>query len=112
MARPKFVPTDEQRRTVKSLAAYGIKQDGIARVLKFRSPKTLRKHFGEELSLGEIEAVAQVAQTHYQMAKSGKYPVSTIHFLEKRQRWLDVQAVETRPTVVPDFIVSFEKEAA
>ena len=31
MARPKFVPTEEQRRTVKSLAAYGIKQEGIAR---------------------------------------------------------------------------------
>ena len=74
MARPKFVPTDEQRRTVKSLSAYGIKQEGIARVLRFRSPKTLKKHFREELSLGEIEAVAQVAQTHYQMAKSGKYP--------------------------------------
>jgi hypothetical protein len=46
------------------------------------------------------------------MAKSGKYPVSTIHFLEKRQRWLDVQDLETRPAAVPDFIVSFEKEAA
>jgi hypothetical protein len=112
MARPKFVPTDEQRRTVKSLSAYGIKQDGIVRVLRFRSPKTLRKHFREELNLGEIEAVAQVAQTHYQMAKSGKYPVSTIHFLEKRQRWLDVQDLETRPAAVPDFVVSFEKEAA
>jgi hypothetical protein len=80
--------------------------------IAFRSPKTLRKHFREELSLGEIEAVAQVAQTHYQMAKSGKYPASTIHFLEKRQRWLDVQDAEIRPTMVPDFIVSFEKEAA
>ncbi len=112
MARPKFVPTDEQRRTVKSLSAYGIKQEGIARVLKFRSPKTLRKYFGEELSLGEIEAVAQVAQTHYQMAKSGKCPASTIHFLEKRQRWLDHETVESKPTATQDFIVSFEKEAA
>jgi hypothetical protein len=112
MARPKFVPTDEQRRTVKSMSAYGIKQEGIARVLRFRSPKTLRKHFREELILGEIEAVAQVSQTDYQMAKSGKYPVSTINFLNKRPRWLNVQDVETRPAAVPDFVVSFEKEAA
>ena len=71
-------------------------------MLRFRSPKTLRKHFREELNLGEIEAVAQVAQTHYQMAKSGKYPASTIHFLEKRPRWLDVRNLETRSTVIPD----------
>jgi uncharacterized membrane protein YebE (DUF533 family) len=108
---PKFVPTEEQRRTAKSLAAYGIKQEGIAHVLSL-SVKTLRKHFRKELTLGEIEAVANVAQTYYQMAKSGKHPQSTIHFLDKRQRWQDVQSSETRPAVTPDFIVEIEKEAA
>jgi hypothetical protein len=112
MARPKFVPTEEQRRTVKSLAAYGINQEGIARVLHLRSLKTLRKHFREELTLGEIEGVAQVAQTHYQMAKSGKHAASTIHFLDKRQRWLENQSAETKPAAVPDFVVVIEKEAA
>jgi hypothetical protein len=113
MARPKFVPTEEQRRTVKALAAYGIKQEGIARVVRLRSAKTLRKHFREDLILGEIEAVAQVAQTHFQMAKSGKHPRSTIHFLERRQRWLDVQSLENRPAAaIPDFVVVEDKEAA
>jgi hypothetical protein len=112
MARPKFVPTEEQRRTVKSLAAYGIKHEGIARVLHLRSPKTLRKHFGEELTLGEIEGVAQVAQTHYQMAKSGKHAASTIHFLEKRQRWLDLQTGGSQPSATPDFVVVLDKKAA
>jgi hypothetical protein len=112
MARPKFVPTEEQRRTVKSLAAYGIKQEGIARVLGLRSLKTLRKHFRDDLTLGEIEGVAQVAQTHYQMAKSGKHANSTIHFLEKRQRWLAIQTPETRPAATSDFVVVIEKEAA
>jgi hypothetical protein len=28
MARPKFVPTEEQRRTVKTMAAYGINHAG------------------------------------------------------------------------------------
>jgi hypothetical protein len=110
MSKPKFVPTEEQKRTVKSMAAYGIKQEGIARVLRFRSPKTLRKHFREELDLGEIEGVAQVAQTHYQMARSGKYPASTIHFLEKRRRWME-EPSETGPVAVPEFVV-MEKEAA
>jgi hypothetical protein len=112
MARPKFKPTEEQRRLVKSMAAYGIKQEGIARVLRLRSLKTLRKHFREELTLGEIEGVAQVSQTHYQMAKSGKHAASTIHFLEKHPRWLDVQNLENRPAVTPDFVVVLEKKAA
>ena len=110
MARPKVVPTEEQRLTVKSLSAYGIKQEGIARILRLRSLKTLRKHFREELTLGEIEAVAQVAQTHYQMAKSGKHPASTIHFL-KRQRWLDLQTGGSQPAATPDFVVVLEKKA-
>jgi hypothetical protein len=93
------------------MSAYGIKQEGIARVLRFRSSKTLRKHFREELSLGEIEGVAQVAQTHYQMAKSGKYPASNIHFLEKRRRGLEDHS-ETGPAVAPEFVVVVEQEAA
>src|SRR5580704_16661140 len=110
MAKPKYVPTEEQKRTVKSMSAFCIKQEAIARVLHFRSPKTLRKHFREELILGEIEAVAQVAQTHYQMAKSGKYPASTIHFLEKRRHWMEDPS-EAGPVAVPEFVV-MEKEAA
>src|ERR1700686_1041889 len=111
MARPKFVPTDEQRRTAKSMSAFGIKPEGIARVLGFRSLKTLKKHFGEELILGEIEAVAQVSQTHYQMARSGKYPASTIHFLEKRRRWLEDHSA-TGPVANPELVVVIQKEAA
>jgi len=112
MSRPKFVPTKEQRLTVKTLSAYGIKQEGIARMVGLRSAKTLRKHFREEIILGAIEAVAQVSQTHYQMAKSGKHPASTIHFLNTRARWLDIESLETGPAATPDFIVAVEKEAA
>src|SRR5258705_2462708 len=112
MARPKFVPTDEQRRTVKSVSEYGITHEGIARVLHLRSPKTLRKHFRDELTLGEIEGVAQVAQTHHQMAKSGKHAASTIDYLDKHRRWLNAQTVETQPAAIPDFIVVLEKKAA
>jgi hypothetical protein len=97
MSRPRFVPTKEQRLTVKSLSAYGIKQEGIARMVGLRSTKTLRKHFPEEIALGAIEAVAQVSQTHYQMAKSGKHAASTIHFLNTRARWLDEQGGPVSP---------------
>jgi hypothetical protein len=112
MARPKFEATEKQRDLVKALAALGLKHQGIARMVHLRSPKTLRKHFREELILGEIEAVIQVSRTHFLMAKSGKHPASTIHFLEKRPRWLDVQTTEARPENTPDFVVVLDKEAA
>jgi hypothetical protein len=111
MARPKYVPTEEQRRTVKSLTAYGINHEGIARLVGLRSCKTLRKHFRKELTLGEIEGVAEIAQTLYKMAKSGKDSRATIHFLERRQRWLDVQSLENRPAAIT-FVVAEDKEAA
>src|SRR5258708_23883634 len=101
MSRRKFVPTKEQRLTVKTLSAYGIKQEGIARMVGLRSAKTLRKHFREEILLGAIEAVAQVAQTLYQMARSGKHPASTIHFLNSRARWLDIASLETKLAPTP-----------
>jgi hypothetical protein len=44
------------------------------------------------------------------MAKSGKYPASTIHFLEKRRRWME-QPSEAGPVAAPEFVV-MEKEAA
>jgi hypothetical protein len=112
MSRPRFIPTEEQRRTVKSLSAYGIKQDEIAQMLGLRSPKSLRKHFRQEINRGGIEATAQVGQTLYQMATSGKHPAATIFWLKTRAGWREIQIVETRPAAIPDFIVEVEKEAA
>ena len=112
MSRPKYVPTKEQRLTVKTLSAFGIKQEGIARMVGLRSAKTLRKHFRDEIVLGAIEAVAQVSQTHFQMAKSGKHAVSTIHFLNTRARWLAVERLDSTPASTPDFVVALDKKAA
>jgi hypothetical protein len=112
MSRPKYVPTEDQRSTVKSLSAYGMSHEGIAHIVGLRTSKTLRKHFRKELDLGGIEGTAHVAQTRYEMAKSGKYPTATIHYLEKRLRWLDVDPPEIRQKAIPDFIVALEKKAA
>jgi hypothetical protein len=112
MSRPRFVPTEEQRRTVKSLSAYGIKQDEIAEMVNLRSSKSLRKHFRREIDRGAIEATAQVGQTLYKMATSGKHPAATIFWLKTRAGWREIQIVETRPAAPPDFVVVLEKEAA
>jgi hypothetical protein len=112
MPRPKFKPTEEQRRMVKSMSAYGVRQEDIGKVVGLRSPKTLRKHFREELTQGSINAVARVGQTLYQMATSGKHVVATIFFLKSRGGWRDVSTKEAPPAVIPDFVVALEKKAA
>ena len=112
MSRPKFIPTDLQRTTVKSLAAYGIPHEEIAKMIGLRSAKTLRRHFREELTRGSIEATAQVSQTLYQMATSGKEPACTIFWMKVRGGWREKQSAETKPAAVPDFVVVVEKEAA
>jgi hypothetical protein len=111
MARPKFIPTEEQLRSAKTLAALGISSEGIAKFLRI-SPKTLRKYFSAELALGSIEATVKVAQTAYNMATSGRYWALTMAWLDKRPRWLEADRGEQQPAVVPDFVVTVEKEEA
>src|SRR5438105_4901248 len=101
MARPKFVPNEEQRRLVKSMAAYGIVQEGIAIVVGLRSVKTLRKHFLPELLLGAIEAAAQVSQSHFTMAKSANNLKATLTWSNKYgRRWMVDSTVEARPRAI------------
>ena len=95
---------------VRSLAAYGIKHEGIAHMVGLRSAKTLRKHFRKEIDSGAIEATAQVVQTLYDMATSGKHPAATIYWLNTRARWQEGPSLETRPAAIPDFIVARERE--
>jgi hypothetical protein len=82
MPRPSFKPTPEQRKLVRSLAALGLRQEWICEMLHLRSPKTLRKHFREELSKGQAEATAAVARTAYEMAFSGRYPAMLMFWLK------------------------------
>ena len=56
------MPTEEQRRKVKALAGFGVRQEEICAIIGLRSPKTLRKRFGRELILGVVEARAKVTQ--------------------------------------------------
>ena len=108
MARPRLMPTPEQRRTVKSMAAYGTPQQEIACVIDIRSVKTLRRHFRLELDKSATEANAQVAQTLFKMAISGKFPLATIFWMKARAGWRD-QSATTQPTAAaPPFIVSVE----
>jgi hypothetical protein len=105
--RPAFAPSDEQRRQVKALAAYGVPQDDIATVLAIDA-KTLRKHFWPELQNGAIEANAKVAQSLFQRAttEKGSAGVTAAIF------WLKVRAGWREPATSTEAGKKVERERA
>ena len=72
--RAAFRATDEQRRTVHTMAGYGIPQEEIARVVIIPTTsrpimrRTLARHFTEELA---TEANMKIAQSLYRQAVDG-----------------------------------------
>jgi hypothetical protein len=81
-----FEPTEEQRRTVKALSGYGVPQESIAIHIGV-DPKTLRKHFRDELDRGSVEATAKVAQTLFHLATVEKNVASVIFWMKARAGW-------------------------
>jgi hypothetical protein len=96
-----FVPTDEERQKVKSMAGFGLKHEQIAILMGIGSAAKLRKHFGKELTLGPIEAQANVRKTLFKLATSGRNPGATMYWLKVRARWSEKgttpEPVEVRP---------------
>lgn len=109
MSRKPYTPTDEQRRTVRAMAGFGVPQDDIALVVRCTS-RTLRKWFRQELDLAVIEANARVAQCLYQQATTPGNLGATIFWLKARAGWREKQQVEVTgrdgaPLVPPQTII-------
>lgn len=85
MSRRSHNPDPAQRRQVEAMAAYGIPESEIAAVLEL-DPKTLRKHYRQELDHGETKANAQVAGFLFNAARSGNV-TAQIFWLKTRARW-------------------------
>jgi hypothetical protein len=85
MGRRAHRPEPSQRRQVEALAAYGIPEADISGVVGI-DPKTLRKHYREELDLGETKANAQVAGFLFNAAKNGNV-TAQIFWLKTRAKW-------------------------
>jgi hypothetical protein len=105
MSRPRLEPTEEQRLTVKSLAACGIRQEEIASKIGIRSPKTLREHFSQELASGVTDANYKVAKTVYEKAIQGDMYAAQF-WLRCRGGWKDRAANESEAGPPPPFIVA------
>jgi hypothetical protein len=96
-----FDATEEQRKTVRVMSAFGIRQAEITILLDI-NPKTLRLHFRRELDRGSVEATAKVAQTLFQMATSGQSTAASIFWMKERAGWREkheVQVSAVRPLV-------------
>jgi hypothetical protein len=85
MGRRAHRPDPSQRRQVEAMAAYGIPEDNISRVIGV-DPKTLPKHYRDELDLGETKANAQVAGFLFNAAKNGNV-TAQIFWLKTRAKW-------------------------
>src|SRR4029453_19519916 len=85
MGRRAHKPDFAQRRQVEAMAAYGIPEINIAAVLGV-DPKTLRKHYRDELDLGETKANAQIAGFLFNAARNGNV-TAQIFWLKTRARW-------------------------
>lgn len=95
MARKAHLPTDAARRQVEAMAAYGIPEWDVARVLGV-DPKTLRKHYGEELATGHVKANARVAETLFKKAISPDLTAPSVNaamfWLKTRAGWKEQRA--------------------
>ena len=87
-----FSATPEQRNQVEVLSGFGLPQHQIA-VLLGCDPKTLRKYFEVELSVGDAKATAKIAQTLYNKAVVGD-TASLIFWLKARAGWREMHDVE------------------
>ena len=94
MSTSPFAPTDEQRRTVKALSAVGVPHEAIAGYLDI-DPKTLRKHFRQELDAGSLEANVKVAQTLFNMATVDRNVAAAIFWMKARGGWREKNALDT-----------------
>src|ERR1700684_1983307 len=108
MVRKAFTPTDGQEHIVKATSTCGVRQTDIATWVGLRSPKTLRKHFREELDRGRIGADIEVRKTLFKMAISGKCPTATIYYLNRQASRRARLMPLTTPVAAPDFVVTRE----
>jgi hypothetical protein len=77
------------------MAAYGVPEDKIARVVGIDA-KTLRKHYRDELDTGQTKANSKVAESLYRKA-TGEGPQSVtaaIFWLKTRAQWKETLVSE------------------
>ena len=90
------------RRQVETMAGYGVPEIGIAKVLQI-DPKTLRRHYRDELDVGQVKATAKVAESLFRkaMGEGSQSVTACIFWLKTRGGWRE--APQTHEVAVRDF---------
>lgn len=99
---PNFKATDEQRERVKELAGVGITHEQIRLLIKGADGKpvsadTLVRHFADELAVGKVESIAQVAGKLFATAVGTPGPQATtsqIFILKTQAGWRETTVIE------------------
>ena len=92
MGRKRHKPTETTREIVNVMLSHGLTQVDVAKVLRL-DPKTLRRHYSDEIETASIIAMSEVAKTAYKMAISGQYPAMTMFLLKTRLGWRETSAI-------------------
>jgi len=95
-----FEPTAEQRRLARAMAGLGLPQEQIALLLEI-DPKTLRKHFRDDLDRGMAEANVKIAQSLFNMATTGGSVAAAIFWMKARAGWRRSTRSRSRQTAEP-----------
>jgi crotonobetainyl-CoA:carnitine CoA-transferase CaiB-like acyl-CoA transferase len=102
MGRRAHSPEPAGRRQVEAMSAYGVPEADIARVLGI-DPKTLRKHYRDELDTGSIKANSRMAENLYRkaMGDGPQAVTATIFWLKTRAQWKETMVSEQTVTHSP-----------
>ena len=95
MGRRAHKPDPARRKQVEALAGYGVPETDIAGVVGI-DPKSLRKHYRDELDHGHVKANAKVAEFLYRKATSEgpQCVTAAIFWLKTRAGWKETSVHE------------------
>lgn len=93
MANRRFEVTDTNRDLVRKLALAGIPHLIICDIIGCSLP-TLSKYFRDILTHAKAQANAEVAQTLYNMARSGRHAAASIFWAKSQMGWRETGSTE------------------
>lgn len=95
VARPRHEPDAFSRRQVETLAGCGIPEAEIAGLV-YIDPKTLRRHYRQELDHGHTKVNAKVAESLFRKAtgEGSQSVTAAIFWLKTRAHWKEISVLE------------------
>lgn len=89
--RPRFKPTDEERKQVEAMSGYGVPIESICALIRNGIDNdTLKKHFRSELDRGKAKANTQIGQTLFQKAIGGD-TTAAIWWSKTQMQWRETK---------------------